>query len=336
MRKRKLGRSGLDITVVGLGSWAMGGGDWAFGWGPQNESAAVAAIRHAAEMGINWIDTAAIYGLGQSEQLVGRALKEMPASERPFVFTKCGLLWDERDRQAQPKRILRPDTIRAEVEASLTRLGLERIDLYQIHWPPEVDSAPIDESWIEMARLTDEGKVRCIGVSNFDLSLLERCEKIRHVDSLQPPFSLINRGSAARLIPWCAAHGVGIIVYSPMQSGLLTDNFSAERARNLALEDWRRRSPSFQSPQLEQNLALRDALKPIALSRSVTVAAVVVAWTLCWPGVTGAIAGGRSPEQVDGWIAAASLELTPADLEEIARAIESTGAGEGPTKPSRF
>jgi len=335
MKKRRLGRSGLDVTIVGLGSWGIGGGSWAFGWGPQDESSAVAAIRHALELGINWIDTAAIYGLGQSERLVGRALKEIPASRQPFVFTKCGLLWDERDRWAQPKRILRPDTLRKEAEASLTRLGLERIDLYQIHWPPEVDSAPIEESWGEMARLVDEGKVGAIGVSNFNPDLLERCEAVRHVDSLQPPLSLIHRGSAAQLIPWCAAHGVGVIVYSPMQAGLLTDRFSTERVVNLAKDDWRRRSMDFQAPLLERNLALRDALRPVAKRHGATVAAVAVAWTLSWPGVTGAIVGGRSPEQVDGWIAAASLELTPADLDEIARAIEHTGAGEGPIRPPR-
>jgi aryl-alcohol dehydrogenase-like predicted oxidoreductase len=333
MRKRKLGRSGLDITIVGLGSWGVGGGSWAFGWGPQDESAAVAAIRRALELGINWIDTAAIYGLGQSERLIGRVLKEIPASRQPFVFTKCALLWDERDRWAQPKRILRPDTLRKEVEASLTRLGLERIDLYQIHWPPEVDSAPIEESWGEMARLVDEGKVGAIGVSNFNLDLLERCEAVRHVDSLQPPLSLIHRGSSVQLIPWCAAHGVGVIVYSPMQAGLLTDGFSAERIRNLAEDDWRRRSMDFQAPQLERNLSLRDALRPVAKRHGANVAAVAVAWTLSWPGVTGAIVGGRSPEQVDGWIAAASLELTPADLDEIARAVEQTRAGEGPIRP---
>jgi len=335
MEKRKLGRSDLDITIVGFGSWAIGGGDWAFGWGPQDESAAIAAIHHALALGINWIDTAAIYGLGQSERVVARALKDMPASQRPFVFTKCGLLWDERDRWAQPKRVLRPDTLRKEVEASLTRLGLERIDLYQIHWPPAVDSAPIEESWGEMGRLVKEGKVGAIGVSNFDLRLLERCEAVRHVDSLQPPFSLIHRGSAAQLIPWCTAHDVGVIVYSPMQAGLLTDRFSAERVANLADDDWRRRSMDFQAPQLERNLALRDALRSVAKRHGLTVAAIAVAWTLTWPGVTGAIVGGRSPEQVDGWIAAASLELTPADLDEIARAIEHTGAGEGPIRPPR-
>jgi aryl-alcohol dehydrogenase-like predicted oxidoreductase len=234
---------------------------------------------------------------------------------------------------AAPRQVLRPESIRRECEASLRRLGVERIDLYQFHWPDETGTA-VEESWAEMTRLVDEGKVRAAGVSNFDAALLERCEAVRHVDSLQPPFSLIRREAAAREIPWCAEHGTGVIVYSPMQSGILTDRFSEERVRALAPDDWRRRSSDFRPPKLRRNLALRDALRPIAERHGATVAAVAIAWTLTWPGVTGAIVGARTPEQVDGWIDAGSIELTRDDLVEIATAVEETGAGSGPTRPS--
>jgi aryl-alcohol dehydrogenase-like predicted oxidoreductase len=210
---------------------------------------------------------------------------------------------------------------------------VERIDLYQFHWPDEIGT-PIEDSWGEMARLIEEGKVRWIGVSNFDVELLERCEKVHHVDSLQPPFSLIRRGVAEREIPWCLEHGTGVICYSPMQSGLLTDGFSAERLANLPGDDWRRRSPRFQSPNLEKGLALRDALRPIAARHDTTVSAVAIAWVLAWPGVTGAIAGARRPEQIDGWVSAVNLRLTSEDLEEIAVAIEQASAGSGPALPS--
>jgi len=331
--KRRLGSSGLEITTVGFGAWALGGGGWAFGWGPQDDNASVATMRRALELGVNWIDTAAIYGLGHSEEVVGRLLRELSASERPLIFTKCGLIWDEHNRMAEPRRVLKPGSIRQECEASLRRLGVDRIDLYQFHWPDEAGT-PVEDSWSEMARLVEEGKVRLAGVSNFDVSLLERCEAIRHVDSLQPPFSLIRRDAAAREIPWCAEHGTGVICYSPMQSGLLTDTFSRERVASFAPDDWRRRSPEFQEPNVGHNLALRDALRPIAQRHDTTVSAVAIAWTMAWPRVTGAIVGARSPQQVEGWIGAASLELTSADLEEIAAAIERTGSGTGPTLPT--
>lgn len=289
-------------------------------------------MRHALELGINWIDTAAVYGLGHSEELVGRLLRELPAGERPYVFTKCGLVWDERDPMAPARRVLRPESIRSECEASLRRLGVERIDLYQFHWPDE-EGTPVEDSWAAMARLVEEGKVRAAGVSNFDVALLGRCESIRHVDSLQPPFSLVSRGAAAAAIPWCAEHDTGVICYSPMQSGLLTDGFSAARVSTLAEDDWRRRSPQFQSPRLERNIALRDALRPIAERHGTTVSSVAVAWVLAWPGVTGAIVGARAPEQVDGWIRAAALELDARDLDEIAAALERTSAGSGPVRP---
>jgi len=329
---RALGSSGLEITRVGFGAWAIGGGGWSFGWGPQDDEAAIAAMRHALDRGVNWIDTAAVYGLGHSEELVAQLLRAMPREDRPLVFTKCGLVWDERNPMAEAKRILRPDSIRRECDASLRRLGVERIDLYQFHWPSD-DGTAVEDAWAVMQRLVDEGKVRAAGVSNFDVRLLERCEALRHVDSLQPPFSLIRRDVATKELEWCAAHGTGVIVYSPMQSGILTDRFSAERVTSMAPDDWRRRSSQFEQPALARNLALRDALRPIAARRDTSVSAVAVAWTLAWPGVTAAIVGARAPEQVDGWVDAASLELTAEDLDEIAAAIERTEAGSGPTRP---
>jgi len=329
---RRLGLSGLQITAEGFGAWAIGGGGWSFGWGPQDDKASLAAMRHAIERGVNWIDTAAVYGLGHSEEVIGRLLRELSPSERPLVFTKCGLIWDQRNPMTPSRRVLKPESIRAECDASLRRLGVERIDLYQFHWPDETGT-PVEESWATMARLVEEGKIRAAGVSNFNVPLLERCEAVRHVDSLQPPFSLIRREAAANLIPWCVAHNTGVICYSPMQSGLLTDTFAADRVSSLAEDDWRRRSQEFQPPNLGRNLALRDALRPIAARHGTSVACIAIAWVLAWPGVTGAIVGARSPQQVDGWIGAASIALTEQDLEEIAAAIQRTGAGAGPSRP---
>lgn len=329
---RPLGTSGLAITTVGLGAWAMGGEKWAYGWGRQDDDASIATIRHALDRGINWIDTAAVYGLGHAEEVVERALRGIPAAKRPFVFTKCGQVWDENNRMGSTIQNLDPASIRRECEASLRRLNIERIDLYQFHWPDQTGVA-VEESWEQMVRLIEEGKVRSAGVSNFHVPLLERCEALRHVDSLQPPFSLIRRDVAEREIPWCHQHGTGIIAYSPMQSGLLTDRFSAERMKQLPADDWRTRSDDFRSPQLERNLALRDALRPIAERHQVSISAVAIAWTLAWPGMTGAIVGARSPEQVDGWIGAAHLSLSPQDLDEIKAAITRTGAGTGPASP---
>jgi aryl-alcohol dehydrogenase-like predicted oxidoreductase len=329
---RPLGTSGLEITTLGFGSWAVGGGGWSYGWGPQDDAESLATMRRAMEFGINWIDTAAVYGLGHSEELVGRLLRELPRSERPYIFTKCGLVWNSREPMAPARRVLQPDSIRRECEASLRRLGVERIDLYQFHWPDETGTR-VEDSWAEMAMLVDEGKVRAAGVSNFDVRLLDRCEAIGHVASLQPPFSLINRNAAAREIPWCANHDTGVICYSPMHSGLLTDSFTAERVPALANDDWRRRAPDFQRPDLDRNLRLRDALRVVAKRHGTSVSAIAVAWTLAWPGVSGAIVGARTPKQVDGWIGAASIELTRPDLDEIAAAIARTKAGTGPARP---
>jgi aryl-alcohol dehydrogenase-like predicted oxidoreductase len=273
-----------------------------------------------------------VYGLGHSEEVVRRALEGIPAADRPYLFTKCGMVWDERNPEAQPRQVLQPASIRAECEASLRRLGVERIDLYQFHWPDQTGT-PVEESWRTMAALVDEGKVAAIGVSNFDVALLERCEAVHHVDSLQPPFSLIRRQAAESEIPWCASHQTGVIGYSPLQSGILTESFSLARVQSLPPDDWRRRSSEFKPPRVNRNLALRDALQPVARRRGTTVSAVAIAWTLAWPGVTGAIVGARSPEQVDGWIGAAALELSLDDLDDIAKAIGRTGAGAGPALP---
>jgi aryl-alcohol dehydrogenase-like predicted oxidoreductase len=323
-----LGNGGMHITRLGFGSWAVGGGGWSFGWGPQDDAESLATMRHALELGINWIDTAAIYGLGHSEEVVGRLLRVLPPAERPLIFTKCGLVWDERDRMQPPQRNLSPDSIRRECEASLRRLGVERIDLYQFHWPDM--GTRVEDSWSAVVRLIEEGKVRAAGVSNFDATLLERCEAIRHVDSLQPPFSLVNRAAAEKEIPWCASHDTGVICYSPMQSGLLTESFTAERVAALAEDDWRRRAAEFQEPRLGRNLALRDALRPIAQRHETSVSCIAIAWALSWPGVSGAIVGARSPAQVDGWIGAAAIQLTRRDLDEIAAAIRQSNAGTGP------
>ena len=319
----------MKITRVGFGAWAIGGGGWAFAWGDQDDSESIAAMRHAVESGVNWIDTAAVYGLGHSEELVGRVLRDLPAADRPYVFTKCGLIWDEQNRTAVAKRVGRPESIRDEAERSLKRLGVERIDLYQVHWPAE-DGTPIEDYWQALVDLKREGKARAIGLSNHKVEQLERAERLGHVDTLQPPFSAIRRDAAAAELPWCDAQGTGVIVYSPMQSGLLTGTFSEARAAALSAGDWRSRSPEFQPPKLQNNLALADALRPIAARHGVSVGAVAIAWTLSVRGVTGAIVGARSPQQVDGWIAAADLTLSPSDLNEIAAAIERTGAGTGP------
>jgi aryl-alcohol dehydrogenase-like predicted oxidoreductase len=330
--KRRLGRTDMDITRVGFGAWAIGGGDWAFAWGAQDDRESIAAIRHAIDRGINWIDTAAVYGLGHSEEVVRQALREIPASQRPFVFTKGGLVWDEHDRSIPPREVGAPDSLRKEVENSLRRLGVERIDLYQMHWPAE-DGTALEDYWSVLVELRKQGKLRAIGLSNHNAAQLARAERIGHVDTLQPPFSLIRRDIAAAELPWCQAHETGVIVYSPMQSGLLTGSFTAKRAAAFPSDDWRSRNPEFTGEKLARNLALADALRPIAKLHRTSVAAVAIAWTLAWPGVTGAIVGARSPQQVDGWIDASSLTLSRADLKEVADAIAVTAAGTGPTIP---
>ncbi len=331
--RNRLGRTDMEITRVGFGAWAIGG-DWLFGWGDQDDNASVAAIRHAVAHGINWIDTAAIYGFGHSEEVVARALEEMPAAERPYVFTKCGLVRDPEDPDAgRPHRLATAGSLRREIDASLRRLRVERIDLMQMHWPSE-DGTPIADYWQTLLDLKQEGKLRAVGLSNHHAGQLAAAETIGHVDTLQPPFSAIRRDAATADLPWCAAHGTGVVVYSPMQSGLLTGRFSAERAQALPPNDWRSRNPEFGGDRLARNLQLAEALAPIAEAHNTSVAAVAVAWTLAWPGVTGAIVGARSPGQVDGWIDAAVLSLTEADMDAIAAAIAESGAGSGPVRPA--
>jgi len=325
--KRPLGTSGLEITTVGLGTWAIGGGGWSYGWGPQDDEQSLATMRRAVELGVNWFDTAGVYGHGHSEEVCARFLREVPDEQRPLVFTKCGPTWDEHDHFKPAPSDLSPANIRRQCDDSLRRLGVERLDLLQFHWPDEGE-VPIEESWAEMAALVAEGKVRATGVSNFGVRRLTRCEAIRHVDSLQQEFSLIQRATAGKELPWVREHGTGLLCYSPMGAGQLTDGFTAERVQGLPSDDWRRRS--FREPALSRNLALRDALRPVAARHGTGVMSVAIAWLLAWQGVTAAIVGARRPGQIDDWIGAARLELTDEDQREIAVAVRTTGADVGP------
>ena len=328
---KQFGKTDMHITRVGFGSWAVGG-DWAVGWGSQDDKDSVAAIRHAVSRGVNWIDTAAIYGLGHSEEVVAAALEGIPKSERPYVFTKCGLLGDPKNPGAMPKNCGAPASIREEVEASLRRLKVEQIDLYQMHWPA-TDGTPIEEYWQTLLDLKKAGKVRAVGLSNHNVEQLTAAEALGHVDTLQPPFSAIKREVGDKELAWCHAHGTGVIVYSPMQAGLLTGAFSKERVAALGSNDWRSRNAEFTGEKLERNLEVAAAIAAVAKRHSVSAASVAVAWTLAWPGVTAAIVGARSPAQVDGWLDAATLELTAADMAEIGDVITRSGAGYGPAKP---
>jgi aryl-alcohol dehydrogenase-like predicted oxidoreductase len=328
----KLGWTDMYLTRVGFGAWAIGGGGWAYAWGGQDDAESIAAIRHAVESGVNWIDTAAVYGLGHSEEVVAAALAGIPEADRPYVFTKAGLVWDPADRSATPRRVGSPASLRTEVEASLRRLQVERIDLYQMHWPA-ADGTPVEEYWQAFADLKREGKVRAIGLSNHDIYQLEAASEIGNVDAIQPPFNLIHRDAADDVLLWAREHEAGVIVYSPMASGLLTGAFTAERAAGLEPGDWRAGDADFTGRALSHNLALAGALRPVAERHGVTPPAVAVAWTLSFPGVTGAIVGARRPGQVDGWLPAATLELKEDDLADIAAAVRVTGAGTGPASP---
>jgi aryl-alcohol dehydrogenase-like predicted oxidoreductase len=325
-----LGRTDLDITRLGLGAWAIGGGGWQGGWGPQDDEASIAAIHHAVELGINWIDTAPAYGLGRAEEVVGRAVAQLPAGDRPFLFTKCGLVWEP--GATTVTNVLAPASIRRECEDSLRRLGVDVIDLLQAHWPSH-DGTPVEESWAAMAELVDEGKVRFIGVSNFELELLERCQTVRPVDTYQPQLNMLVRQEADETIPWCAANGVGVIAYSPMRSGLLTGSFSARRIASLPSDDWRTLDPDFQDPRFSRNLAFLEHLRPITERLGCSLAELAIAWVVAWPGVDGAIVGARHPAQIDGWIGAAAVRLSQDDLDEIGELLVETGAGAGPTCP---
>jgi aryl-alcohol dehydrogenase-like predicted oxidoreductase len=313
---RQLGRSDLQITRIGFGAWAIGGGDWQFAWGHQEDAESIAAIERALDLGINWIDTAAIYGLGHSEEVVARALKQ--SHHRPYIFTKCSMRWD---RERKIYRSLKAASVREEVEASLRRLQVDVIDLYQIHWPdPEGE---IEEGWETMANLQQEGKVRHIGVSNFNVSQMERVLKIAPITSLQPPYSLIHRQVEAEILPWCEQHGVGVINYSPMASGLLTGKMTPQRIAALPVDDWRRNNQQFQSPKLEQNLALVEELRAIGNQHGVEPGVVAVAYTLHHPAVTAAIVGARRPEQVDGTIPAAAFRLSESEYQRIRSFVDN-------------
>ncbi len=315
METRRLGNSDLHITPIGFGAWAIGGGGWQFGWGAQNDRESIAAIHRSLELGINWIDTAAVYGLGHSEEIVREALQGWPGS-RPYVFTKCGMVWDE---QRQIDYSLRRGSIRRECENSLRRLGIDVIDLYQVHWPAD-DPAETLEGWETLAALQKEGKVRWIGASNFNLEELQKANAVAPVTSLQPPYSLIRRDIEKELLPFCLRHDLGVIVYSPMASGLLTGAFSRERAAALSSDDWRSRNADFQEPKLSQNLALVERLRAVGRRHGRSPGEVAIAWTLRQPAVTAAIVGARNPGQVEGIIGAAGLRLS---TEEVAR-IEGT------------
>ena len=311
MKIRKLGYSDLEITRIGLGTWAMGGEDWAFAWGPQDDVASIAAIHKALDLGINWIDTAAVYGIGHSEEVVGKAVAGRRA--KVIIATKCGRVLEP--GSITPVSRLKAESVREELEASLRRLGTDYIDLYQIHWPdPDPD---IEEGWTEIARQVKAGKIRYAGVSNFSVAQIKRLQKIHPVASLQPPYSMLRRDVEAELLPFCGANGIGVIVYSPMQAGLLAGRFTRERARQLPDSDWRKRSPYFTEPALSANLMLVEKLKALAGKKGRSAAEIAIAWVLRRPEVTAAIVGGRGPEQVEQTRGGADWDLTPAEIAEI-------------------
>jgi aryl-alcohol dehydrogenase-like predicted oxidoreductase len=316
MQKKRLGNSDLELTAIGVGAWAMGGGGWAFAWGPQDDDASIAAIHAALDHGVNWIDTAAVYGLGHSEEVVARALAGR--SNKPYVFTKCERRWNEK---GEIQKSLKADSIRRECEDSLRRLGVDVIDLYQIHWPePEED---IEEGWTALAKLKEEGKVRWIGLSNFNVPQMERCRKIAPITSLQPPYSAISPEVESEILPYCQKHGSGVIVYSPMKSGLLTGKMTRERVANFPQDDFRRRAPAFQEPQLSRNLKLAELMKAIGERHGRSAGEAAIAWTLRHPAVTAAIVGMRSAEQAKGVLGALEFRLTADEIAEIdgARAL---------------
>lgn len=322
MQTKQLGNSDLRITLVGYGAWAIGGSGWQFAWGEQDDNDSIAAIHRALELGVNWIDTAAVYGLGHSEEVVGRALKSWSGS-KPYIFTKCGLRWDAK---GNVQKVLSADSLRREVEDSLRRLAVDVIDLYQIHWPPEPDSPQLEEGWSTLANLTREGKVRWIGVSNFDVKQLRRAKAIAPVTSLQPPYSLVNRQAEEDILPYCLREGIGVIVYSPMASGLLTGAMTRERAAKLPKDDWRSSHPDFNEPNLSRNLALVERLREIAKRHGRSPGEVAIAWALRNPAVTGAIVGARNARQADGVMRAGELRLSDKEVSEIEEFFEETVA----------
>jgi aryl-alcohol dehydrogenase-like predicted oxidoreductase len=313
MDTRKLGNSDLHITRVGYGAWAVGGGGWQFGWGPQDDDDSIAAIHRSLELGVNWVDTAAVYGLGHSEEVVARALRDWKGA-RPYVFTKCAMRWDKDGRVT---KVHSAESIRQECLDSLRRLQVDVIDLYQIHWPPEDNGPGLEEAWRTMAALQKEGKVRWIGVSNYDVPQLQRCEKIAPVTSLQPPYSLIRRQIENEILPFCERRGIGVIVYSPMASGLLTGAMTQERIAKFPEDDWRKSSSEFREPKLSKNLELVERLKKVAARYKATPGAIAIAWTLRVPAVTGAIVGARNAKQAEEVMRAGEIKLSPQDIAEI-------------------
>jgi aryl-alcohol dehydrogenase-like predicted oxidoreductase len=320
METRKLGNSDIKITPVGYGAWAIGGSGWEFGWGAQDDADSLAAIHRALELGVNWIDTAAVYGLGHSEEIVAHALKEW-RGPRPYVFTKCVLRWDEKGKVHQE---FSADSIRRECEDSLRRLQVEIIDLYQIHWPPDDNGPSLEEAWQTLAALKKEGKVRWIGVSNFNVEQLKRAAKIAPVTSLQPPYSLIRRKIETEILPYCEKQRIGVIVYAPMASGLLTGAMTHERAAALPADDFRSRNPEFRDPRLSKNLDLVERLRHVGARHGRAPGEVAIAWTLRLPAVTGAIVGARNAKQAEGIMRAGELKLSPEEIAEIEGAAAAT------------
>lgn len=308
MEKKKLGNSDLELSPIGFGAWAIGGGDWAFSWGPQDDNDSIGAIHKALDLGINWIDTAAVYGLGHSEEVVARALKT--TSHKPYVFTKCGLVWNEKREVLNDLK-----QVRREVEDSLRRLEVETIDLYQMHWPKPDEE--IEEAWGVMADLKKEGKVRWIGVSNFSVSQMERAMKIAPITSNQPPYSMLKRDIEAEVLPFCQKNNIGTINYAPMHSGLLTGAMTKERVANFPEDDFRKRALNYQEPLLSRNLGVAEFIGRIGARHGVSAGVVAIAWTLHHPAVTAAIVGGRSAKQVEGVIPAATFRLSEEEYAEI-------------------
>jgi aryl-alcohol dehydrogenase-like predicted oxidoreductase len=310
MQMKQLGNSNLNITPIGIGAWAMGGGGWQFAWGPQDDNESIAAIHAALDRGINWIDTAAIYGLGHSEEVVARALHGR--TKRPYIFTKCERVWNEK---GEISGSLKADSIRRECEASLRRLRIDVIDLYQIHWPHPPED--VEEGWSAMAKLRDEGKVRWIGVSNFDVQQMERCRQLAPITSLQPPYSMISPEVEEKILPYCQKNNIGVIVYSPMKSGLLTGAMTKERVERFPADDFRRRVQAFQEPNLSRNLQLAELCRKIGQRHGRSPGEVAIAWVLRNPAVTAAIVGMRSAKQVEGVAGALEFRLSPEEIAEI-------------------
>jgi aryl-alcohol dehydrogenase-like predicted oxidoreductase len=310
MDRKKLGNSDLEITPIGFGAWAIGGGDWQFAWGPQDDNESIAAIHKALDLGINWIDTAAVYGLGHSEEVVARALKS--TSHKPYLFTKCGLVWNEKREVLNDLK-----QIRREAEDSLRRLQVDTIDLYQVHWPKPDEQ--VEEAWGVMADLKKEGKVRWIGVSNFSVSQMERASTIAPITSNQPPYSMLNRDVEKEILPFCQKNNIGTISYAPMHSGLLTGAMTRERVANFPEDDFRRRAKNYQEPLLSRNLAVATFLGEVGRRHGVSAGVVAIAWVLHHSAVTGAIVGGRNAKQVEGVVAAATFRLPEDEFQEIQR-----------------